>query len=59
MGRVFDGLGRPNDGLPDPIADRFIDVNGEPMNPERREYPTSFSHFNTGGSCDRRDVNPC
>ncbi len=42
LGRVFDGLGRPNDGLPEPIADRFIDVNGEPMNPERREYPTSF-----------------
>lgn len=42
LGRVFDGLGRPNDGLPDPVADRFIDVNGEPMNPERREYPTSF-----------------
>ena len=42
LGRVFDGLGRPNDGLPEPIADRFVDVNGEPMNPERREYPTSF-----------------
>jgi V/A-type H+-transporting ATPase subunit B len=42
LGRVFDGLGRPNDGLPDPIADKFLDVNGEPMNPERREYPTSF-----------------
>src|SRR5919106_417653 len=42
LGRVFDGLGRPNDGLPDPIADRFVDVNGEPINPERREYPTSF-----------------
>jgi V/A-type H+-transporting ATPase subunit B len=40
LGRVFDGLGRPNDGLPDPIADRFIDVNGEPINPERREYPS-------------------
>ena len=39
LGRVFDGLGRPNDGLPEPVADRFI---GEPMNPERREYPTSF-----------------
>jgi V/A-type H+-transporting ATPase subunit B len=42
LGRVFDGLGRPNDGLPEPIADKFIDVNGEPMNPERRDYPTSF-----------------
>ncbi|HJU84880.1 MAG TPA: V-type ATP synthase subunit B, partial [Nitrososphaeraceae archaeon] len=36
LGRVFDGLGRPNDGLPEPVADKFIDVNGEPMNPERR-----------------------
>jgi len=42
LGRVFDCLGRPNDSLPEPVADRFIDVNGEPMNPERREYPTSF-----------------
>ncbi len=42
LGRVFDGLGRPNDGLPEPIADKFLDINGEPMNPERREYPTSF-----------------
>lgn len=42
LGRVFDGLGRPNDGLPDPIAEKFLDINGEPMNPERREYPTSF-----------------
>ena len=42
LGRVFDGLGRPNDGLPDPVADKFLDVNGEPMNPQSREYPTSF-----------------
>ncbi len=28
LGRVFDGLGRPRDGLPDPIADKFIDING-------------------------------
>lgn len=42
LGRVFDGLGRPNDSLPEPVADKFLDVNGEPMNPESREYPTSF-----------------
>lgn len=42
LGRVFDGLGRPNDGLPEPIAEKFLDVNGEPINPERRDYPTSF-----------------
>jgi V/A-type H+-transporting ATPase subunit B len=42
LGRVFDGLGKPKDGLPDPIADKFLDINGEPMNPEQREYPRDF-----------------
>ncbi|NIP62547.1 MAG: V-type ATP synthase subunit B [Nitrosopumilaceae archaeon] len=42
LGRVFDGLGRPKDGLPEPIADKFHDINGEPMNPEQREYPKAF-----------------
>lgn len=42
LGRVFDGLGRPKDGLPDPIAEKFLDINGEPMNPEQREYPRDF-----------------
>ncbi|ABK78067.1 archaeal/vacuolar-type H -ATPase subunit B [Cenarchaeum symbiosum A] len=42
LGRIFDGLGRPKDKLPDPIADKFIDINGEAMNPEQREYPKDF-----------------
>ena len=42
LGRVFDGLGRPKDGLPDPIASKFEDINGEPMNPEQRDYPSDF-----------------
>ena len=42
LGRVFDGLGRPKDGLPEPIADKFLDINGEPMNPEQRDYPRGF-----------------
>ena len=42
LGRVFDGLGRPKDGLPEPIADKFLDINGEPMNPEQRDYPKDF-----------------
>ena len=42
LGRIFDGLGRPKDGLPDPIADKFLDINGSPMNPEQREYPRDF-----------------
>ncbi len=42
LGRVFDGLGGPKDGLPDPIADKFLDINGAPMNPEQRDYPNDF-----------------
>jgi V/A-type H+/Na+-transporting ATPase subunit B len=42
LGRVFDGLGRPQDGLPEPVAKSFLDVNGAPINPERREYPTDL-----------------
>jgi V/A-type H+-transporting ATPase subunit B len=42
LGRVFDGLGRPLDGLPEPMAKKFLDVNGAPINPERREYPTDL-----------------
>ena len=40
LGRVFDGLGRPLDGLPDTVGKSFLDVNGSPINPERRDYPT-------------------
>ena len=42
LGRIFDGLGRPLDGLPDPLGEDFRDVNGMPINPERRDYPTDF-----------------
>ncbi|MCY3854357.1 MAG: V-type ATP synthase subunit B [Thaumarchaeota archaeon] len=42
LGRIFDGLGRPKDDLPDPIAEKFLDINGSPMNPEQREYPRDF-----------------
>lgn len=44
LGRVFDGLGRPLDGLPEPIAKSFLDVNGAPINPERRDYPSDLIH---------------
>ena len=42
LGRVFDGLGRPTDGGPDPIAEDRWDVNGVPINPTARIYPTKF-----------------
>jgi len=39
LGRVFDGLGRPLDGGPPPLPEALRDVNGEPINPVRRDYP--------------------
>lgn len=42
LGRIFDGLGRPLDSLPDPLGEDFRDINGMPINPERRDYPTDF-----------------
>lgn len=42
LGRVFNGLGQPIDNLPDPVGEDFRDVNGAPINPERRDYPEDF-----------------
>lgn len=42
LGRVFDGVGRPRDGLPAPAVTAEIPVDGAPINPSRREYPREF-----------------
>lgn len=42
LGRVFDGLGRPIDDGPNPVAEERWDVNGSPINPTARTYPTKF-----------------
>ncbi|MBR5426786.1 MAG: V-type ATP synthase subunit B [Clostridia bacterium] len=42
LGRVFDGLGRPKDGKPEILAEKRLDVNGRPINPAAREYPSEF-----------------
>lgn len=39
IGRVFDGLGRPVDGMLPVIAESWEDVNGTPINPYSRAYP--------------------
>ena len=31
VGRVFDGMGRPIDGLPEIIPDKKVNINGKPM----------------------------
>lgn len=42
LGRVFDGLGEPLDGKPEPFVDKYVDINGAPINPVSREYPAEF-----------------
>lgn len=42
LGRVFDGMGRPIDGEPDIIPEKKMDINGLPMNPASRDYPSEF-----------------
>ncbi len=40
LSRVFDGLGRPIDGGPDILPEFRRDINGLPMNPAARSYPS-------------------
>lgn len=42
LGRVFDGMGNPRDGGAPVIAEKRMDVNGEPINPAARDYPNEF-----------------
>jgi V/A-type H+-transporting ATPase subunit B len=42
LGRIFDGLGTPIDGGPEPLTDRYMDVNGQPINPTARIYPRDY-----------------
>ena len=42
LGRIFDGSGRPIDKGPNIIADKRLDINGNPLNPYARDYPNDF-----------------
>lgn len=42
LGRVFSGGGKPIDGGPEIIADKRLDINGNPLNPYARDYPNDF-----------------
>ena len=50
LGRMFDGLGRPIDGGPDIIPDARMDINGLPINPAARAYPSEFIQFQSAYS---------
>ncbi|MFH1056102.1 MAG: V-type ATP synthase subunit B [Candidatus Altiarchaeota archaeon] len=42
LGRTFNGTGKPLDGGPEVTAEKYVDVNGKPINPAAREYPREF-----------------
>ena len=42
LGRIFNGLGEPIDGLTPIVSSEKVDVNGMPMNPFARVYPRDF-----------------
>jgi V/A-type H+-transporting ATPase subunit B len=48
LGRVFDGMGVPIDNGPQPLTNRYADVNGKPINPTARVYPRDYIQTGSG-----------
>jgi V/A-type H+-transporting ATPase subunit B len=42
LGRAFNGMGQPVDGLPPPVGEARVPLWGLPMNPSRRLRPADF-----------------
>lgn len=42
LGRTFNGIGRPIDGLGPVIPETRANINGLPLNPVKREYPRNY-----------------
>merc|ERR1712063_206641 len=39
LGRIFNGSGKPIDGGPNVLAEEYLDIQGQPINPYSRVYP--------------------
>lgn len=44
LGRIFNGAGRPIDGLGEIYSEKTADINGKPLNPVSRSYPRNYIH---------------
>ncbi len=42
LGRIFNGVGKPIDGLGEIYPEKYADVNGKPLNPVSRTYPRNY-----------------
>jgi len=49
LGRVFNGLGKVRDGGPSILAEKYLNINGSPINPTRRDYPSEFIQTGISG----------
>ncbi len=41
LGRRFNGIGDPVDGIPPPVPERHVPITGVPINPVRRDVPSA------------------
>mmetsp|Transcript_14425 Transcript_14425/g.58422 ORF Transcript_14425/g.58422 Transcript_14425/m.58422 type:complete len:328 (+) Transcript_14425:407-1390(+) len=39
LGRIFNGSGKPIDGGPPVVPEAYLDISGQPINPQCRTYP--------------------
>ena len=42
LGRSFNGSGKAIDGAPAVLAEDYLDINGQPINPAMRDYPKAM-----------------
>ncbi len=49
LGRTFSGGGKPIDGLGEIYAEKFVNINGKPLNPVSRKYPRNYIHTGISG----------
>ena len=42
VGRIFNGMGKPIDGGPELIPEKYLDIDGQAINPVARDYPDEF-----------------
>ncbi len=42
LGRTFDGIGQPIDGLGPIVPEKRLNINGLPLNPVSRKYPRNY-----------------
>lgn len=42
LGRIFNGRGKVCDGGPEIVVEKYLDINGAPINPTARDYPQEF-----------------